>query len=258
MPTHEQRDGPAGGSGALSSILKKTTELALKLAALGLSYAAASGWVGAVKSSVCRWLRRTPLQLPQLAGRVLELDGLWTRTRAGRVEMKVVRDENGVALGSFSTWSEVIDQAWQLGAAAPVHLVSDGDRAIAEGIAMVYGSKAPHQLCHFHLLREYRRNLGWEGWQEARQLLASESLAQAVTWARRVVALTKGWGRYWCEKALTQGLRHLETGEWRYKTTSRLERQNREYRRREKMGTVWSPHNLLALLQKRGLINQTT
>ena len=79
-----------------------------------------------------------------------------------------------------------------------------------------------------------------------------------MVWARRIVALTEGRARYWCEKALRQGLRHLETGEWRYKTTSRLERQNREYRCREKAGTVWSPHNLLALLQQRGLINQTT
>ena len=99
------------------------------------------------------------MQLPQLAGRVLEMDGLWTRTRAGPAEMKVVRDENGVALGSFSQWGAVIDLAWQQGATAPVHLVSDGDRAVAAGIAMVYGSKAPHQLCHFRLLREYRRNL---------------------------------------------------------------------------------------------------
>ena len=53
-------------------------------------------------------------------------------------------------------------------------------------------------------------------------------------------------------------MRHLKTEQTRYKTTSRLERQNREYRRRERMGTVWSPHNLLALLQKRGLINETT
>ena len=172
--------------------------------------------------------------------------------------MKVIRDENGVALGSFAGWGAVIDLAWQQGATAPMHLVSDGDRAIAEGIQMVYGSKAPHQLCHFHLLREYRRNLGWDGWREARQLLASESLAQAAGWARRIVELTEGQGRYWSEKALAQGLRHLQTGAGRYKTTSRLERQNREYRRRERMGTVWTPHNLLALLQERGLINQTT
>ena len=201
------------------------------------------------------------MRLPQLAGRVLEMDGLWTRTRAGPAEMKVVRDENGVALGSFASWGAVIDLAWQQGATAPVHLVSDGDRAIAEGIALVYGSKAPHQLCHFSAsggLREYRRDLGWEGWKEARQLLAAESSATAIGWARRIIVLTEGRGRYWREKALWQGLRHLETGAWRYKTTSRLERQNREYRRRVKMGTVWLPHNLLALLQKRGLINHTT
>ena len=37
--------------------------------------------------------------------------------------------------------------------------------------------------------------------------------------------------------------------------TSRLERHNRELRRREKLGTVWTEHNLLALLQEQGLIN---
>ena len=101
-------------------------------------------------------------------------------------------------------------------------------------------------MCHFHLLREYRRNLGWEGRAEARRR------------ARRVAARAGEPAEYWCRQALREGLRHLQTGEWRFKTTSRLERQNREYRRREKMGTVWTPHNLLILLQKRGLINQTT
>ena len=164
------------------------------------------------------------MRLPQLGGRVLEMDGLWTRTRAGPVEMKVVRDENGVALGSFAGWGAVIDLAWQQGATAPVQLVSDGDRAIAAGIALVYGSKAPHQLCHFSAsggLREYRRNLGWDGWREARPAyggLAAESPAAAMGWARRIMALTEGRAQYWCEKALTQGLRHLETGEGEYKT----------------------------------------
>ena len=35
----------------------KITELALKLAALGSGYAATSEWVGAVKNSLCHWLR---------------------------------------------------------------------------------------------------------------------------------------------------------------------------------------------------------
>ena len=121
----------------------------MKLAALGLGYAAASGWVGAAKSTLCRWLQREPLEQPELTGRVLELDGLWTRTAAGRVEMKVIRDESGVALATFASWEEAIDQAWdqawQQGAKTPVHVVSDGDRAIAAGLAMVYGREVPHQ-----------------------------------------------------------------------------------------------------------------
>ena len=71
---------------------------------------------------------------------------------------------------------------------APVHVVSDGDQAIAAGLQTVYGQEVPHQLCHFHLLREYRRNLGWDGWAEARGLLASESVAEGQHWARRVEA----------------------------------------------------------------------
>ena len=39
-----------------------------------------------------------------VGGRVLELDGLWTRTAAGRVEVKVIRDEKGVALATFAGW----------------------------------------------------------------------------------------------------------------------------------------------------------
>ncbi len=172
--------------------------------------------------------------------------------------MKVIRDENGVALGAFGGWAGVIDQAWRQGAVQPAHLVSDGDAAIAAGIRMVYGRQAPHQLCHFHLLREYRRNIGETGWREARRLLASSGLAEARGYAARVAALTGGQGTYWCRKALEKGLRHLATGQARFKTTSPLERHNRELRRREKMGTVWTPHNLLVLLQNRGLLNQTT
>ena len=37
-----------------------------------------------------------------------------------------------------------------------------------------------------------------------------------------------------------------------------LERHNRELRRREQLGMLWTEHNLLALMQKQGLLNQTT
>ena len=50
----------------------------------------------------------------------------------------------------------------------------------------------------------------------------------------------------------------MATGQVEHRTMSRLERHNRELRRREKLGTVWTEHNLLALLQEQGLLNQTT
>ena len=69
---------------------------------------------------------------------------------------------------------------------------------------------------------------------------------------------TAGAAGYWCEKALCKGLRHLATGQVEHRTTSRLESHNRELQRREKLGTVWTAHNLLGLLPEQGLINQTT
>ena len=230
----------------------------MRLAALGLSYAQAGRLVGSVKSTLCRWVRRRALREPELSGRVWELDGMWTRTRSGPREMRVIRDERGTALGSFQPWSEVIDQAWRQAERTPVHLVSDDDGAIAAGIELVYGREAPHQLCQFHLLREYRRNVGYQGFRAAKALLQSSSRSEAEEHAREAIIRSRGEALDWCRKALGKGMTHLGTGQERHRTTSRLERQNREYRRREKMGTVWSPHNLLALLQLRGLINQTT
>ena len=124
-------------------------------------------------------------------------------------------------MGAFGSWAEVIDRAWQLG--------------------------AQHQLCVFHLLREYRQNIGTAGVAAARRLLDAGSLAEA-----------DGTAAYWREKALVKGRRHLAPGQAAHRTRSRLERRNRELRRREKLVTVWTEHNLLALLQKQGLLNQTT
>ena len=110
----------------------------------------------------------------------------------------------------------------------------------------------------FHLLREYRRNIETAGFAAARRLLDAGSLAEGREWARRIMWATAGVARYWCEKALSKGLRHLATEEVEHRTTSRLECHNRELRRRERLGAVWTEHNLLALLQEHGLSNQTT
>ena len=179
-----------------------------------MSYARAGNWVGCVKSTVGKWLGKAPLTALELPlDGTLELDGLWARTRSGRTELKVIRDAAaGTALGAFGSWAEVIDRAWQQGAQHPQHLVSDGDGAIAAGIELVYGGEAPHQLCAFHLLREYPRNIGVAGYAAARRLLEARSMAEGREWARRITRATDGAARYWCEKALSKGLRHLATG----------------------------------------------
>ena len=73
---------------------------------------------GCVRSAVCKWPWKAPVTAPQLPSYgTLEPDGLWTRTRRGRTELKAIRNAPaGVALGAFGTWAEVIDRAWQLGA----------------------------------------------------------------------------------------------------------------------------------------------
>ena len=54
-------------------------------------------------------------------------------------------------------------------------------------------------------------------------------------------------------RRFAKGLTHLRTRETRYRATSLLERFNREMRAREGMGAVWTVHNLLVLLQLRGV-----
>ena len=106
--------------------------------------------------------------------------------------MKVIRAAAaGTALGAFGLWAEVIGRAWQLGAEHPAHLVSDGDGAIAAGIELVYGGEAPHQLRAFHLLREYRRNIGTAGFAAARRLLDAGSLTEIAGDGRRGLILVR-------------------------------------------------------------------
>ena len=186
--------------------------------------------MGCVKSTICQWLRKVPWAAPELPpDGTLEMDGLWTRTRSGRTELKVIRDAAaGTALVTFGPWSEVINRAWQLG------------RSVRRIICICF-------IC-----------CGSTGGTLAARRLDAGSLAEGREWARRIMRVTAGAAGYWREKALSIGLCHLATGQAAHRKTSRLERHNRELRRREKLWTVWTEHNLLALLPEQGLINQTT
>ena len=63
--------------------------------------------------------------------------------------------------------------------------------------------------------------------------------------------MTGGKALCWRVKALRKGLTYLRTGATRYRTTSLLERFNREIRVRERMCTAWTVYNLLVLMQLR-------
>lgn len=89
----------------------------------------------------------------------------------------------------------------------PFDLVSDGDWSIAQGLQVAYGRQVPHQLRHFHLLQEYRRNIGWAGWEEAKKLLSSLSRREGADNVKRIVDVKGCQVTYWRRKPLNQGLR---------------------------------------------------
>ena len=100
-----ERDATAGA--------RRTSEFAVRLAVLGVSYAQAGWSMRSVKSTLCRWVRRETLRQPVLSGRAWELHGLWTRIRSGPGEMRVIRDELGTVLESFEPWADMIDRIWR-------------------------------------------------------------------------------------------------------------------------------------------------
>ena len=152
---------------------------ALRLAALGISYERVGNMLGFVQSTRRKWLKREEYKRPKMSGDVLEPDGEWTRIAGGNVELKVARDERGVAVAAAGSWEDAVAAVRDLGALAPKHIVSDSDRAIESAIDMAYGRGAPHQLCQFHLLREYKRNIGKAGFSEAKALLGADDMEQA-------------------------------------------------------------------------------
>ena len=124
----------------------KICDEAMRLATLGVSYERVGKMLGLAKSTLCKWLKQERYKRPKMSGEVLELGGVWTRVAGGNVELKVARDERGVAVASAGSWEDVLASVRDLGASAPRHIVSDGDRAIECAISMAYGRGTPHQL----------------------------------------------------------------------------------------------------------------
>ncbi len=55
---------------------------------MGLSYAQVGKLFGFAKSTPSKWIRREKLAETSMGGQTPEMDGLWTRTANGAVEMK--------------------------------------------------------------------------------------------------------------------------------------------------------------------------
>ncbi len=50
------------------------------------------------------------------------MDGLWTRTANGAVEMKVIRDDLGNVMATFGDWEAAVNEAYMRGAQSPRHI----------------------------------------------------------------------------------------------------------------------------------------
>jgi len=175
--------------------------------------------LGLSKSSLCKWLRSEGVQARRCEGKCWSWMGCGhTRKLASGAKGAARRARGGGAvvwrLGR-GAWAAV--RAGSGDATARGERRGRGDR---EALGLVYGPELPHQLCQFHLLREYRRHFGACGWAQAKALLGSSSQAQAAALAEQVHELTRGRADYWCKRALLKGLTLLSTGHSRLKTTS--------------------------------------
>ena len=78
------------------------------MAALGVSYERVGNLLGFAKSALREWLMQEECKRPNLSGAVLEMDGVWTRIAGGNVDLRVARDERGVALASAGSWEDAL------------------------------------------------------------------------------------------------------------------------------------------------------
>ena len=98
---------------------QKIRDEVMRLSAQGVIYERVGDMLGGAKSTLCKRLKEEEYDCPELSGEVLELDGIWTRVAGGNVELKVARDERGVALTSTGSWEDALAAARERGALTP-------------------------------------------------------------------------------------------------------------------------------------------
>ena len=140
------------------AVFQKIRDEAMRLAAQGIRYERVGKIAWVSQKHAMQVAETGEIHTPQVVGRDIGTRRAWTRVAGGNVELKVARDERGVALASAGSWKDALTAARDMGASAPRHIVNDGDRAIESAIDMAHGKGDPHQLRQFHLLLVYTRS----------------------------------------------------------------------------------------------------
>ncbi|MEO6893085.1 MAG: transposase [Ktedonobacteraceae bacterium] len=173
--------------------------------------------------------------------------GFWSDGRREVVDWQIARSEE------HQEWEVLVQRLWERGC-RPEHglqlVVRDGSGGLGEALALVYGTTVPEQRCIFHKLHNVgtkcRSELKGKDNRDLRKQLMEQAAAvyhaENASEARKRLAQ---WGEQWREQA-PQSVATLERDfeqtlvfygivglapEW-IRTTSLLERTNRELRRK--------------------------
>lgn len=173
--------------------------------------------------------------------------GLWPDGKREILDWQIANSED------HREWEGLVQRLWERGCCPEKGLqviVRDGSGGLGEALALVYGTTVPEQRCIFHKLqnvsKKARSELKGQENQEQRKLLMEQAAAiyQADT-ATEAQARLARWGHQWREQA-PQAVATLERDfaqtlvfygiagldlTW-IRTTSLLERTNREFRRK--------------------------
>lgn len=189
-------------------------------------------------------------QRKQRTGRkmvILVALGFWPDGRRQILDWQIARSED------HQEWEVLVNRLWERGCRPEQGLqlvVRDGSGGLGEALALVYGTTVPEQRCIFHTLqnvsKKSRTELKGKENQEQRKRLMEQAAAiyQAETSTEAQARLTR-WAGQWREQ-VPQSVATLERDfaqtlvfyeisgldlTW-LRTTSLLERTNRELRRK--------------------------
>jgi putative transposase len=189
---------------------------------------------------------------------VLVALGFWEDGRREVLDWQLARSED------HTEWEVLVHRLWERGCQIERGLqlvVRDGSGGLGEALAMVYGSTIREQRCIFHKLQNVstrcRSELkGKEKREVRKQLMEQASAIYQAGNANEARNRLAQWCEQWQEQA-PQAVATLERDfeqtlvfyalsglalEW-IRTTSLLERTNRELRRKFRLAVTFGSHN---------------